>query len=100
MRKITDYVNASPQRAETFEAIQEQFGQRPKMLQNVKTRWNSTCLMLIRAILLQKALQHWFHTKDDVCITSLALHDQKWQQVHYIVQLIKLFALHGYTIGV
>ena len=49
---------------------------------------------------MQKALQHLFHTKDDVRITSLALHDQEWQQVQYIVQLIKFFILHGYTIGV
>ena len=54
----------------------------------------------MRAICLQKALQHWFHTKEDVCITSLALHNQEWQQMHYIVQLIKPFALHGYIIGV
>ena len=56
--------------------------------------------MLIRVICLQKVLQPWFHTKDNVCITSLALHNQEWQQVHYIVQLIKPFALHGYTIDV
>ena len=54
----------------------------------------------MRAICLQKALQHWFYTKDNVCITSFAFHDQEWQQVQYIVQLIKSFALHGYTIGV
>ena len=47
--------------------------------------------MLIRAISLQMALQHWFNTKNDVHTTSLAFHDQEWQQVQYIVQLIKLF---------
>ena len=100
MHKIAIYVNASPQRVETSKAIQEQFGQRLKMLQDVKTPWNSACLMLMRAIRIQKVLQHWFHTKDNVCITNIALHDQEWQQVQYIVQLIKCFALHGYTIGV
>ena len=54
----------------------------------------------MRAICLQKALQHWFHTKDNVCITSLAFHDQEWQQVQYIVQLIKPLALHGYIISI
>ena len=86
MRKIAIYINDGLQRAKTFEAIQEQFGQWLKMLQDVKTRWNFTCLMLMRAISLQNALQHWFHTKNGVCITSLALHDQEWQQVQYIVR--------------
>ena len=77
MRKIAVYVNASPKRAKIFKAVKEQFGQRLKMLQDVKTRWNFTCLMLMRALHLQKALEHWFYTKDNVCITKLTLQNQE-----------------------
>ena len=100
MRKIAIYINASPQSAKTVEAIQEQFGQCFKMLQDVKKRLNLTCLILMRAIQLQKTLQHWIHIKKNICITSLAFHDQEWQQVQYIVQLTKLFALYDYTISI
>ena len=73
------------------------------MPQNATRCQNTLELHLLnakRAIRLQKALQHWFYTKNDVCITSLALNDQEWQQLQFIVQLIKPFALHGYTFDV
>ena len=63
------------------------------MPQNATRHQNTLELHLLNAhesYLFAKALQHWFHTKDDVRITSLALHDQEWQQVQYIVQLINL----------
>ncbi|EYE89961.1 uncharacterized protein EURHEDRAFT_436400, partial [Aspergillus ruber CBS 135680] len=52
IRSLAIYINASPQRREAFYNLQKE---EPKLapIQDVKTRWNSTFLMLRRAKRLQ-----------------------------------------------
>ncbi|KAJ5460955.1 uncharacterized protein N7458_002507 [Penicillium daleae] len=59
VRKVAVYINKSPQRRESFIRLQTK---EPKLMpiQDIKTRWNSTFLMLRRAKRLQSAF-------DDFC---------------------------------
>ncbi|KAI9778380.1 MAG: hypothetical protein M1816_004119 [Peltula sp. TS41687] len=100
VRKIAVHVNASPQRAEKFERIQQPFKLRLKLLQDVKTRWNSTLIMLIRFVRLEGPVTRWMEDEEDAAdIIDLALEPEEWTQIKYIIQLTKPFALHGYTMG-
>ena len=94
------HVNASPQRAEKFARIQQSFKLRLKLLQDVKTRWNSTLIMLIRFVRLEVPITRWMEDKEDaVDISDLVLEPEEWTQIKYIIQLTKRFALHGYTMS-
>ena len=85
---------------ETFKRVQRDHKLDLKMLQDVKTRWNSTCLMLMRALRLQKAIQQWFdQEKETVAVQKLILEEHEWGQIRYIIQLTKPFALLGYLVG-
>jgi hypothetical protein len=61
-----------------------------KFFQNVKTRWDSTCHMLIRAFNLKKMLQR-YHDKHEA--KYLKIFDMKWFQMKYLIDLIKLFSV-------
>jgi hypothetical protein len=94
------HINASPQRTEKFQAIQERHKLRLKLLQDVKTRWNSTLIMLVRFVRLEKPIGEWMeHCEDSADVNDLALDEDEWTQVKYIIQLTKPFALYGYTLG-
>ncbi len=61
-----------------------------KLFQDVKTRWDSTCHMLIRALSLKKTLQR-YHDKHEA--KYLRVFDMKWSQMKYLIDLIKLFCV-------
>jgi hypothetical protein len=61
-----------------------------KFFQNVKTRWDSTCHMLIKALHLKKILQK-YHDKHET--NYLRLIDIEWSQMKYLINLIKLFCV-------
>ncbi len=75
IRLFARYVNASPQCIEFFSNLQREFpperiagragATKLRLLQDVKTRWNSTCLMLIHSIRLRNAITS-FHSEGDV----------------------------------
>lgn len=81
------FVNASPQRREAFLNLQTK---EPRLIpiQDVRTRWNSTFLMLDRA----KRLQSVF---DQYCTTHQYLHFkldvEEWRQIEYLLLLTKPF---------
>jgi hypothetical protein len=92
------YINNSNIRKENFFKIQRKMIKKQinknvfvfKLFQDVNTRWNSTCYMLIKAFILKKTLSR-YHDKHE--IEYLRLIDTKWLQMKYLINLIKLFCV-------
>ena len=99
VQKIAIFVNASPQRMEAFLRFQERFKLRLKLLQDVKTRWNSTLFMLLRFLRLKEPIMAWLEDATLMTIQDLIIEEEEWIQIRYVVQLTKPFALFGLTIG-
>lgn len=80
-------MNASPQRRETFYNLQ---GEKSKLmpLQDVKTRWNSTFLMLRRAKRLRSFFQPFC---DEYERPEMVLEDEEWRQVDYLLFITQPF---------
>ncbi|KAJ6041644.1 hypothetical protein N7460_007034 [Penicillium canescens] len=87
IRNLAIYVNASPQRRETFYNLQ---GETTKLmpLQDVKTRWNSTFLMLRGAKRLRSLFQPFC---DEYERPDLVLDDEEWRQVDYLLFITQPF---------
>ena len=68
----------------------------PKLFQDVNTRWDSTCHMLIRALKLRQALNR-YHDKHEA--EYLRLLDVEWSQIEYLIDLTKLFCVFTKIIG-
>ncbi|KAJ5355553.1 uncharacterized protein N7496_012765, partial [Penicillium cataractarum] len=83
VRKVVVYINKSPQRRESFIRLQTK---EPKLMpiQDVRTRWNSTFLMLRRARRLQSAF-------DDFCVqfnlADVKIDRDEWRQVDYLLSI-------------
>ncbi|KAG0153440.1 hypothetical protein PDIDSM_5293 [Penicillium digitatum] len=80
IRGLAVFINASPQRREAFIALQPEPALIP--IQDVRTRWNSTFLMLNRA----KKLQPFY---DQYCTDHQYLYfkldQEEWRQVEYLL---------------
>ncbi|KAJ5253812.1 uncharacterized protein N7525_007394 [Penicillium rubens] len=87
IRGLAVFINGSPQRRDAFLSLQTE---EPKLvpIQDVRTRWNSTFLMLRRA----KRLQPIF---DEFCShyghPHLMLDREEWRQIDYLLYLTKPF---------
>jgi len=59
------------------------------MIQDVKTRWNSTVLMLERACRLRKYIKAWVENnpKERTCYPSL----DEWKQINYVIVALNPF---------
>ncbi|KAJ6105315.1 hypothetical protein N7523_010125 [Penicillium sp. IBT 18751x] len=86
MRSLAVFIRASPQRRDSFLKIQPGQGLMP--LQDVKTRWNSTFLMLRRAKRLRVFITQFC---DQFDYQDFALHDDQWRQIDYLLYLTKPF---------
>ncbi len=92
------YINNNNIRKKNFFTIQRELIKKKenenlemlKLFQDVKIKWNSTCHMLIRALILKKTLQR-YHEKHEA--EYLRLFDMKWSQMKYLIDLIKLFCV-------
>lgn len=93
------FVNASPQRREVFDTIQQTHSKKGvlRLLQDVKTRWNSTCHMLIRARKLKDTIQEYTRTSNQR--KAFRLSEEEWLQVEYLIDLTKPFNFHTTMIG-
>ncbi|KAG0153117.1 hypothetical protein PDIDSM_2076 [Penicillium digitatum] len=78
VRYLAIYVNASPQRRETFYNLQTT-NIKIVPIQDVKTRWNSTFLMLRRAKRLQYDCE------------EMLLSEQEWRQIDYLLCITEPF---------
>ncbi|KAG0160397.1 hypothetical protein PDIDSM_7925 [Penicillium digitatum] len=87
VRYLAIYVNASPQRRETFYNLQTT-NIKIVPIQDVKTRWNSTFLMLRRAKRL-RAIFSLFCTEYDC--EEMLLSEQEWRQIDYLLCITEPF---------
>ncbi|KOS39661.1 hypothetical protein ACN38_g9487 [Penicillium nordicum] len=87
IRALAVYIRASPQRRCSFIALQPS-GQGIMLLQDVKTRWNSTYLMLRRAKRLRVFIIQFC---DQFNEQDFALDDDQWRQIDYLLCLTKPF---------
>ncbi|KAJ5873691.1 uncharacterized protein N7529_002121 [Penicillium soppii] len=87
IRYLAIYINASPQRRETFYGFQTQ---KVKLvpIQDVKTRWNSTFLILRRA----KRLQSFFNPFcEEYARLDLLPDAEEWRQIDYLLYITEPF---------
>ncbi|KAG2000826.1 hypothetical protein GB937_010790 [Aspergillus fischeri] len=95
VRQLAVYINKSPQRREAFQNLQIT---EPKLvpIQDVRTRWNSTYLMLRRA----KRLQSVF---DGFCAQysrhDLQLSQEEWRQIDYLLAITQPFFMFTTTLS-
>ncbi len=61
------------------------------MVQDVRTRWNSTYDMLLRAYTLRASLREFVHNELDRKIKILVLDNREWEQIRYLLTLLKPF---------
>jgi hypothetical protein len=87
IRELAVFINASPQRREAFLALQTT---EPRLvpIQDVRTRWNSTFLMLNRARKLQPVFDRYCTTHQYV---QFKLDQEEWRQVEYLLLITKPF---------
>lgn len=91
IRALAVYIRASPQRRDSFIQLQTK-GQPPgpgiMLVQDVKTRWNSTYLMLRRAKRLRSFIMQYC---DQFNEQAFGLNDDQWRQIDYLLCLTKPF---------
>ncbi|CEJ62588.1 hypothetical protein PMG11_11085 [Penicillium brasilianum] len=87
IRYLAIYVNASSQRRETFSNLQTK-DTKLMPIQDVKTRWNSTFLMLRRAKRLCAIFTPFCVEYDR---EDLLLNNEEWRQVDYLLCITKPF---------
>ena len=86
-RGLAVFVNASPQHRDTFLGLQTEG---PKLLpiQDVRTRWNSTFLMLRRAKRLRKIFSKFCANNGH---NQFLLDREEWRQIDYLLCLTRPF---------
>ncbi|KAJ5316470.1 hypothetical protein N7476_006777 [Penicillium atrosanguineum] len=87
VRFLAIYVTASPQRREIFYNLQTT-DVKLVPIQDVRTRWNSTFLMLRRAKRLRDIFAP-FYTEYDC--EEMLLNDEEWRQVDYLLCITEPF---------
>lgn len=65
------------------------------MVQDVRTRWNSTFAMAVRALLLKDVLTQFLDQTDNPKLQELYLTLDEWKQVQYVIVI--LFPFWQYT---
>lgn len=99
------HINASAQRKSAFEEIQEQLvrdpscalNQKLQLIMDVSTRWDSTCMMLIRAVRLRKAISQY--CIENSSAKPFTLRPSEWKQIEYLIDLVRSFNFFTQTVG-
>ncbi|KAJ6019888.1 hypothetical protein N7522_000596 [Penicillium canescens] len=87
VRGLAVYINGSPQRKEAFLNLQSN-GQKLVPIQDVRTRWNSTFLMLRRAKGLHITFDEYCSYHDQ---PHFALSAEGWRQIDYLLYILQPF---------
>ncbi|OQD93269.1 hypothetical protein PENVUL_c191G06382 [Penicillium vulpinum] len=87
VRYLAVYIHASPQRQAAFLRLQEK-GSQLVPIQDVRTRWNSTFLMLRRAKRLRSFFQPFC---EEYNCEEMLLDTQEWRQIDYLLQITRPF---------
>ncbi|KAJ5117352.1 hypothetical protein N7448_010984 [Penicillium atrosanguineum] len=87
VRNLAIFVNASPQRREAFLSLQTE---EPRLIpiQDVRTRWNSTFLMLGHAKRLQSTFNLYCTTHE---YPQFQLDKEEWRQIEYLLCITEPF---------
>jgi hypothetical protein len=87
IRGLAVFINASPQRREAFLNLQTE---EPKLvpIQDVRTRWNSTFLMLRRARRLSSVFNKYCIEHDQ---PQFKLNTEEWRQIDYLLHITQPF---------
>jgi hypothetical protein len=108
MQQLVIATNVFSQRHDVFLIIQRSREHRTflNLIQNVKTRWNSTFCMMKRVLCLKMNISNWLnhqtfdsniHTKkkqrED--LRKLCMNEQEWKKIAYMINLLCLF--HDWT---
>jgi hypothetical protein len=67
-----------------------------KLFQDVTTRWDSTCHMLVRAHDLRSKMNQFYF---EWSVTYLRLNNDEWSQIEYLIDLLKSFCLFTKTLS-
>ncbi|OQE11891.1 hypothetical protein PENFLA_c070G01346 [Penicillium flavigenum] len=83
VRDLAIYINGSPQRREVFLSLQTK---PPKLvpIQDVRTRWNSTYLMLRRIKKLQRVIDKYC---TEYNLRDYELDREEWRQIEYLLYI-------------
>lgn len=54
------------------------------MLQDVKTRWNSTLYMLLRFLRLRDAITKWLDEDGAAAMGDFGMEEEEWTQIKYV----------------
>ncbi|OQD94302.1 hypothetical protein PENVUL_c148G07398, partial [Penicillium vulpinum] len=87
IRGLTVFINASPQRRDDFFRLQTN-GAKLAPIQDVRTRWKSTFLMLRRAKRLSKPCDEYC---DNIGTQKYKLSKAEWRQVDYLLYITEPF---------
>lgn len=88
VRGLAVFINASPQRRENFQNLQTG-GPALLPIQDVRTRWNSTFLMLRRARRLRPVFENFCSEYNGT--HQFRLNDEEWRQIEYLLYLTQPF---------
>jgi hypothetical protein len=103
IRALAKFINASEKRWDQFRAFQLEIAidagdtkhRVLRCFQDVKTRWDSTNRMLMRARVLRVAIEKYCEAH----CPHLMLNASEWQQVDYVVSVLRPFAVFTQLIG-
>jgi hypothetical protein len=70
------------------------------MVQDIHTRWDSTYLMAIRALLLRNDLNQWVLESDNTKLQQLTISDLEWKQVEYVLAILYPFWKYTQAVSV
>ena len=89
VRNLAVYINASPQRRDDFWAEQSKDGMKDPLypIQDVRTRWNSTFLMLEWALRIKQALDSYCR----LYWVKMRIRSDEWRQITYLLHITKPF---------